>query len=38
MSDLKYYVGFNSVPGIDRAKFIKLERYFGTLKDAIPIG
>ena len=34
MSDLKYFIGFNLIPGIGRAKIIKLERYFGTLENA----
>lgn len=34
MSDLKYWVGFNLMPGIGRAKFSKLEGYFGDLEKA----
>ncbi|MFC1906057.1 hypothetical protein ACFLWJ_01060 [Chloroflexota bacterium] len=31
MSDLKCFIGFNLTPVIVRAKFIKLERYFGSI-------
>jgi DNA processing protein len=34
MTYLKYFIGFNLTPGIGRAKFIKLERHFGNMKDA----
>jgi len=34
MIELKYFIGFNLTPGIGRAKFIKLERYFGNMKNA----
>lgn len=34
MSDLKYWVGFNRIPGIGRAKFSQLEGYFGDLERA----
>ncbi len=34
MSDLKYWVGFNRIPGIGRVKFSQLERYFGNLEKA----
>ena len=34
MSDLKYWVGFNRIPGIGRAKFSQLETYFGNLEQA----
>ncbi|MFC1998447.1 DNA-processing protein DprA [Chloroflexota bacterium] len=34
MADLKYFIGFNLTPGIGRAKFIKLERYFGNMKNS----
>jgi DNA processing protein len=34
MSDTKYWVGFNRIPGIGRARFSQLERYFGDLRHA----
>jgi len=34
MSDLKYWIGFNRIPGIGRAKFSQLETYFGNLEQA----
>ena len=34
MSDLKYWVGFNRIPGIGRAKFSQLESYFSNLEQA----
>jgi DNA processing protein len=34
MSDLKYWVGFNRIQGIGRAKFSQLECYFGDLERA----
>ena len=34
MSDLKYWVGFNRIQGIGRAKFSQLESYFGDLEQA----
>lgn len=34
MSDLKYWVGLNRVPGIGRARFSQLESYFGDLERA----
>jgi DNA processing protein len=34
MSDLKYWVGFNRIPGIGRARFSQLERYFGNIEQA----
>ena len=34
MSDLKYWVGFNRIQGIGRAKFLQLEGYFGDLERA----
>ncbi len=33
-NDIKYWVGFNIVPGIGRVKFTQLENYFGNLADA----
>ena len=32
--DLKYWVGFNMIPGIGRVKFNQLENYFGSLEPA----
>ncbi len=32
--DIKYWVGFNLVPGIGRVKFSQLENYFGSLENA----
>ncbi len=32
--DIKYWVGFNIIPGIGRVKFTQLENYFGTLECA----
>jgi hypothetical protein len=34
MSDLKYFISFDLVLCNGGAKFIKLGRYFGSLKDA----
>ena len=34
MSDLRYWVGFNRIPGIGRVKFSQLETYFGNLEQA----
>jgi DNA processing protein len=34
MSDLKYWVGFNFIQGIGRARFSQLEGYFGDLERA----
>lgn len=34
MSDLKYWLGFNQIPGIGRVKFSQLESYFGSLEVA----
>ncbi len=34
MSDLKYWVGFNRIQGIGRARFSQLEGYFGDLERA----
>jgi DNA processing protein len=34
MSDLKYWVGFNFIQGIGRARFSQLEGYFGDLQRA----
>jgi DNA processing protein len=34
MSDLKYWVGFNRIQGLGRAKFSLLEGYFGDLERA----
>ena len=33
-SDIKYWVGFSLIPGVGRARFAKLESYFGTLEQA----
>lgn len=32
--DIKYWVGFNSIPGIGRVRLTQLENYFGSLKEA----
>ena len=32
--DIKYWVGFNIIPGIGRVKLAQLENYFGKLEDA----
>ncbi len=32
--DIKYWVGFNLIPGIGRVRFTQLENYFGNLEDA----
>jgi len=32
--DIKYWVGFNIIPGIGRVKLTQLENYFGSLEDA----
>jgi DNA processing protein len=32
--DIKYWVGFNSIPGIGRVRLAQLENYFGSLEDA----
>lgn len=37
-SDLKYWVGFNRIPGIGRAKFSQIEGYFGDLERAWQAG
>lgn len=34
MSDLKYRVGFNKIPGIGRVRFSQLEAFFGDLEAA----
>ncbi|HEY48694.1 MAG TPA: DNA-protecting protein DprA [Dehalococcoidia bacterium] len=34
MSDLKYWVAFNRIQGIGRARFSQLESYFGSLEKA----
>ena len=34
MSDLKYWVGFNRIQGVGRARFSQLESYFGDLAKA----
>jgi len=34
MSDLRYWLGFNQIPGIGRVKFSLLESYFGNLENA----
>ena len=33
-SDIKYWVGFNSIPGIGRVRLAQLESYFGGLEPA----
>lgn len=32
--DIKYWVGFTSIPGIGRVRLVQLERYFGNLENA----
>jgi DNA processing protein len=32
--DIKYWVGFNSIPGIGRVRLTQLENYFGSLENA----
>ena len=32
--DVKYWVGFNIIPGIGRVKLMQLENYFGSLENA----
>ena len=32
--DLKYWVGFNNIPGIGRVRLTQLENYFGNLENA----
>ena len=32
--DIKYWVGFNNIPGIGRVRFARLESYFGNLENA----
>ncbi|MBE0479729.1 MAG: DNA-protecting protein DprA [Dehalococcoidia bacterium] len=34
MSDLKYWVAFNLVPGVGRVRFQQLEKYFGSFEHA----
>ncbi|MDD4859350.1 MAG: DNA-processing protein DprA [Dehalococcoidales bacterium] len=34
INDLKYWVGFNIIPGIGRVKFSQIEQHFGTLEIA----
>ena len=34
MSEAKYWVGFTFIPGIGRAKFSRMEQYFGDLEKA----
>jgi DNA processing protein len=38
--DIKYWVGFNTIPGIGRVRLTQLEKYFGNLGNAwdAPIG
>ena len=38
--DIKYWVGFNNIPGIGRVRFSQLEKYFGNLENAweAPLG
>jgi DNA processing protein len=38
MSDLKYWVGFNRIPGLGHARFSSLESYFGNLERAWKAG
>jgi len=33
-SELKYWVGFNLIPGIGKVKFSQIEKYFGSLEKA----
>jgi len=32
--DIKYWVGFNNIPGIGRVRFAQLDNYFGNLESA----
>ena len=32
--DIKYWIGFNIIPGIGRVKFAQLEQHFGTMENA----
>lgn len=34
MDDLKYWVAFNLIPGIGRARFALMEKHFGSLEEA----
>ena len=36
--ELKYWVGFNIVPGIGRVKFSQLETFFGNMENAWKAG
>ena len=36
--DIKYWVGFNAIPGIGRVRFNQLEGYFDSLEDAWEAG
>ena len=36
--DIKYWVGFNAIPGIGRVKFNQLENHFDSLEDAWKAG
>ena len=38
IDELKYWIAFNRVPHVGRARFILLERHFGTLKEAWSAG
>ena len=38
MSDVRYWVGFNLIPGIGRAKFSLIEDYFGDMESAWQAG
>ena len=38
MSDLKYWLAFNRIPGIGRVRFSLLEEHFGTLEPAWSAG
>ncbi len=38
MNEIKYWVGFNAIPGIGRVKFSQLENHFGNLADAWKAG
>ena len=38
MDDIKYWVAFNKIPGIGRARYAALEAYFGSLETAWSAG
>ena len=36
--DIRYWVGFNAIPGVGRVRFNQLESYFDSLEDAWEAG